>query len=249
MIILPAIDLYKGYAVRLVKGDYNKMTVYDKNPENVAKAFEKAGAKHLHIVDLEGAKSGGTPNFPVIKKIADKTSLFCEVGGGIRSEETIKAYLSAGVGRVILGTAAVTDEGFLRKALSEFGDKIAVGADIKDGFVAIKGWTEKAPYTLYEFCDKMQKAGVSTLICTDISRDGVMKGTNLQLYSDLSSRYKMKIIASGGVSSLEDVKRLAEMNMYGAIIGRAYYEGSLDIAEAVKIVEVDNDYKKNNPLP
>lgn len=235
MIILPAIDLYKGKAVRLLKGDYNKMTVYDENPLKVAKSFEEKGAKNLHIVDLEGAKNAGTPNLLYVKKIVEGTGLFCEVGGGIRSMDTIETYLRIGVGRVILGTAAVIDHKFLEKAVTKYGDKVAVGVDIKDGYVAIKGWTEKSEYTFTEFCDKMQTLGVKTLICTDISKDGAMNGTNISLYKELSSNYNVDIIASGGVTDIGDVKKLAAMNLYGAIIGKAYYEGAIDISEAIKV--------------
>ena len=234
MIIIPAIDLFDGHVVRLYKGDYNKMKTYDENPLNVAKKFEDMGATHLHVVDLEGAKNGGMPNFSAAAKIARGTNLFCEVGGGIRSMESVGEYLSIGVDRVILGTAAVTDTAFLKEAVARYGDKIAVGADIKEGYVAIKGWVEKSRYTLDEFCKNMQETGVKTLICTDISKDGAMAGTNFDMYTFLSEKYKMNIIASGGVSSLEDIKKLADMNLYGAIVGRAYYEGAIDIAMAIK---------------
>lgn len=234
MIIIPAIDLFDGRVVRLYKGDYNKMKIYDENPLEVAKKFEDMGATHLHIVDLEGAKNGGMPNFSTVQKIAEGTNLFCEVGGGIRDMESVRKYLSVGIYRVILGTAAVTDTAFLKEAVERYGDKIAVGADIKEGFVAIKGWIEKSRYTLDEFCQKLQETGVDTLICTDISKDGAMAGTNFDMYRFLSEKYKMNIIASGGVSSLDDIKSLAKMNLYGAIVGRAYYEGAIDIVSAIK---------------
>ena len=235
MVLFPAIDLYEGKAVRLLRGDYAQMTVYSTNPPEIAKKFKQAGATHIHLVDLEGAKSGETPNLETVKAIVAETDLFAEVGGGIRNMEVIDRYLSAGVGRVILGTAAVTEEGFVEKAVAKYGDKIAVGVDIKDGCVAIKGWTESSGIDAFAFCEKMQKIGVSTLICTDISKDGAMQGTNRELYRDLSRRFSMNIVASGGVSSLDDIKALAEMELYGAIIGKAYYTGAIDLKEAIAL--------------
>ncbi|MBQ4153630.1 MAG: 1-(5-phosphoribosyl)-5-[Clostridia bacterium] len=234
MYIFPAIDIVKGSAVRLFKGDYNQMTVYSEHPEEIAKDFENSGAKFLHLVDLEGAKDGTTPNIETVKKIRNACDMFIEIGGGIRSLEVIEAYFKAGVNRVILGTAAVNDEAFLKQAVSKYGDKIAVGVDIKDGFVAIKGWTEKSAFSGLEFCEKMQNMGVKTIICTDISKDGAMKGTNRELYRQLSKRLNINIVASGGVSSLEDIKALKEMNIYGAIIGKAYYTGAVKIADALE---------------
>lgn len=237
MIIFPAIDLYEKKAVRLFKGDYDKMTVYSDNPIELALDFEKCGASHIHMVDLEGAKYGTLPNYSVVCDVVNGTNLFVEIGGGIRNLDTIEKYLNAGVGRVILGTAAVNDEMFLKKAVSLYGDKIAVGADIKDGFVAIKGWTERSGYTLYDFCKKMQDTGVSYLICTDISKDGAMNGTNREMYKTLSENYSMNITASGGVSSLADIYALNEMKLYGAIIGKAYYTGDINLRESIKITE------------
>ena len=237
MKIFPAIDLYEGKAVRLLKGNYNDLTVYSENPIEIAKDFERQGAKELHTVDLEGARDGGTPNIEIIKSFVENTSLNVEVGGGIRSMETVKAYLDAGVRRVILGTAAVTDEEFLKTAVAAYGDKIAVGADIKDGKVAIKGWVEKSEYSTFEFFEKLQKIGVSTVICTDISKDGAMQGTNRELYKELSEKFSVNIIASGGVSSLDDVVALNDMNLYGAIIGKAYYTGAIVISEALEAVK------------
>lgn len=237
MKIFPAIDLYEGKAVRLYKGDYNAVTVYSDNPIEIAKDFESQGATELHTVDLEGARDGGTPNIEIIKSFVENTSLNVEVGGGIRSMEVVKAYLDAGVRRVILGTAAVTDEEFLLEAVKLYGDKIAVGADIKDGMVAIKGWVEKSQYTTFEFFEKLSKIGVSTVICTDISKDGAMQGTNRELYKELSEKFNMNIIASGGVSSLDDIKALSDMNMYGAIIGKAYYTGAVKISDALEVAK------------
>ena len=237
MYIYPAIDLVDGKAVRLYKGDYAQMTVYSENPVLVAKDFQAAGAKHIHLVDLEGAKSGIPENLETIQRIIAETDLFVEVGGGIRNMQTVDTYLSSGVNRVILGTAAVTDPDFLEAALAKYGEKIAVGVDLKDGFVAIKGWTETSALTADAFFEKMEAMGVRTVICTDISRDGAMKGTNRELYKTLSEKYAIDLIASGGVSSMEDVKALAEMDLHGAIIGKAYYIGAIDLKEAVEVTK------------
>ena len=237
MNIFPAIDLYEGKAVRLYKGRYDEMTVYSENPPEIAKAFEREGAKYIHVVDLEGAKDGTTPNLNIVSDVANKTSLKVEIGGGIRSMETLDRYFDAGVYRAILGTAAVTDEAFLKSAVAKYGEKIAVGADIKDGMVAIKGWVEKSEYTTDAFFERMCSLGIKTVICTDISKDGAMKGTNRELYKELSAKFNIDIIASGGVSSLDDVKALAEMNLYGATIGKAYYIGAINLKEAIKISE------------
>ena len=235
MLIYPAIDLYQGKAVRLYKGDYSQMTVYSHDPAAIAEKFAQTGASHMHIVDLEGAKNGTTPNFETILEIKNRGGLYCEVGGGIRSMETIERYVSAGIDRVILGTAAVTQPGFLEEAAKAYGSKIAVGMDLKDGYVAIKGWTEQSGLTAWEFCEKLQKIGIETIICTDISRDGAMKGTNHDLYRELMDRFSMNIIASGGVSTLEDVEKLAKAKLYGAIIGKAYYTGAIDLARAIEV--------------
>lgn len=235
MLIFPAIDLYEGKAVRLFKGDYAQMTVYNDDPVSVVQDFAAAGATHVHLVDLEGARTGDTPNFETVRKIKQESGLFCEIGGGVRSHEVIRRYLDAGIDRVILGTAAVTEPGFVETAVREHGDKIAVGVDIRDGYVAVKGWTEKSAMKAFDFCEKMQKIGVKTLICTDISRDGAMQGTNVELYRELSQRFCMNIVASGGVSSMDDVKRLTAMELYGAIVGKAYYTGAISLREAIEV--------------
>ncbi len=237
MNIFPAIDIIDGKAVRLVKGDYDQKTVYNDNPLAVVKDFKDKGAKFLHLVDLDGAKSGTTDNFSVVERIAKEGGLFVEIGGGIRNMETVDKYFESGVDRVILGTAAVTNPEFLDEALAKYGDKIAVGVDIKDGYVAIKGWTEKSEYTLFSFCEKMQNKGVKYLICTDISKDGAMNGTNLELYRELSQKFSMNITASGGVSSIEDIKNLRKLGLYGAIIGKAYYTGAIDLSEAIGVAD------------
>lgn len=235
MIILPAIDLLGRKAVRLLKGDYNQVTVYSDSPLEVAEKFKSLGAMHIHMVDLDGAKYGTAPNMDIVAEVTENTGLFVEIGGGIRSMETVKKYIDAGISRVILGTAAICDEDFLKEAVKAYGEKIAVGADVKDGKIAIKGWLEQSDVTLDEFFLKMQNLGVKNIICTDISRDGAMRGTNLELYRELSAKYSLDITASGGVSSIEDVKRLREMNLYGAIIGKAYYTGTVDLKEAIEV--------------
>lgn len=235
MNIFPAIDLYAGQAVRLYKGDYQQMTIYDPDPLNTAKKFEAAGAKYLHMVDLEGAKTGGTPNADTIRRIVENTGLFVELGGGIRDMDVIEKYLSMGVRRVILGTAAITGGDFVQRAVERYGDAIAVGADVRDGLIAIKGWTEQSDMTLAAFMDKFQKIGVKTVICTDISRDGAMRGTNRALYAALQQQYHMDIIASGGVSTLDDIAALKAMGLYGAIVGKAYYTGAIDLKQALEV--------------
>mgnify|MGYP000779642916 FL=1 len=237
MIILPAIDLLGRKAVRLLKGDYNQVTVYSDSPLEVAREFKSLGAMHIHMVDLDGAKYGTTPNMDIVAEVAENTGLFVEIGGGIRSMDTVKKYIDAGVSRVILGTAAICDEAFLKEAVRTYGEKIAVGADVKDGKIAVKGWLEQSDVTLDEFFLKMQNLGVKNIICTDISRDGAMRGTNLELYRELSEKYSLDITASGGVSSIEDVKELRKMNLYGAIIGKAYYTGAVDLKEAIEVAK------------
>lgn len=237
MNIFPAIDLFSGKAVRLFKGDYSQMTVYNDDPLAVARDFEACGARFIHMVDLEGAKDGTTPNLSIVKKIVDSTSLFVEIGGGIRSMEVADRYIESGVGRVILGTAAVSDREFLKAAVKKHGDKIAVGVDIKDGKVAIKGWTETSALDAFDFCRELQELGVRTVICTDISKDGAMMGTNRELYRELSQSFKLDIIASGGVSSLDDVAALRKMELYGTIIGKAYYTGAIDLREALEVAK------------
>ena len=237
MILFPAIDLYQGKAVRLFKGQYDQMTVYSTNPPEVAKLFALNGATHLHLVDLEGARDGTTSNISVICAILERANLFTQLGGGIRSMDTVKLYLDAGVNRVILGTAAVKDPIFLQEALQRYGDQIAVGVDLKDGFVAIHGWTETSDLSADTFFERMEKLNVKTVICTDISRDGAMQGTNRQLYSELSRKFSVDLVASGGVSSLDDIQTLKQMGLYGAIIGKAYYTGAVNLKEALEVAK------------
>ena len=235
MKLFPAIDLYDGRAVRLIRGEYDKMTVYNDNPLAQARIFKTAGAEYLHVVDLEGARDGMTPNFETARRIIDESGLRVEIGGGIRDREIIEKYCEAGVLRVILGTAAAGSPDFVREMTREYGGKIAVGVDIRDGFVAIKGWTELTEHRVYDFCSMMQDAGVETLICTDISKDGLLSGTNLELYSELSKRLSIDIVASGGVSSIGEVKTLRDSGIYGCILGRALYTGGIDLEDAVRL--------------
>lgn len=235
MKIFPAIDLIDGQAVRLERGDYSKKTVYGADPVKTALSFVEAGAEYLHVVDLDGAKSGERANETVIRRIINETPLKVEVGGGIRTEESIDAYLEAGAFRVILGTAAATDENFVKNMCEKYADKIAVGADIKDGEIAIKGWTQSSGEDAFDFCRRMEKLGVGALICTDISKDGLLSGTNLGLYRRLSDEFSADVVASGGISSLSDVEELVNIGVYGAILGRALYTGDLSLAEAIKI--------------
>jgi len=238
MIIYPAIDLYEGKAVRLQRGDYAQMTVYSDDPLSVALGFKKAGAVSLHVVDLEGARDGKPANYETIEQIASESGLFIQVGGGIRSSETIKKYLSIGVRRVILGTAAVSQEGFLQEMVGSYNEAIAVSVDIKDGLVAIKGWTETSEMNAIDFCETLGKIGVQTVVCTDISKDGMLSGTNMELYSLLRSKLSIDLIASGGVSSVDEIKTLSEMGMDGAILGKALYTGDIDLAKAVEAAKV-----------
>lgn len=235
MLIFPAIDLFEGKAVRLYKGDYKQMTVYSERPWEIALDFKNSGAEYIHIVDLEGAKDGTTPNIETIKKIIKESGLKAEVGGGVRSMETIKKYLDAGVMRVILGTSAVKDRDFLINAVKTYGERVAVGADILNGNIAIKGWTETADLTTDAFFKDLVEIGVKTVICTDITKDGTMQGTNRQLYKDLSQKYNINIVASGGVNSVDDIIALNDMKLYGAIIGKAYYLGAIDIKKALEV--------------
>ena len=237
MQIFPAIDLIGGEAVRLLKGDYAQKTVYSDDPARVAMRFAEAGARNIHIVDLEGALDGGMPNRETVFAIKRASGLFCEIGGGIRSMDAISSYLDGGIDRVIIGTAAVTNPDLVREAVATYGERIAVGIDVRDGFVSIKGWTEQSAFTLSEFVARMAEMGVSTLICTDISKDGAMQGTNLAMYRELSRTSGVNITASGGVSTLDDVAALARMGLYAAIIGKAYYTGDIDLAQAVRLAE------------
>jgi len=239
VILYPAIDLYEGKAVRLKRGDYAQMTVYSDDPVSVAVNFKKAGATALHIVDLEGARDSEPANFELIKRIVAESGLFVQVGGGIRTTEIIEKYINAGVKRTILGTAAVSVPGFLRESVKMFGEAIAVSVDIKDGLVAVKGWTEVSDLNAIEFCYTVDETGVKTLICTDISKDGMMSGTNMELYKTLRSELSIGLIASGGVSSINEIKNLSEMGMNGAILGKALYTGDIDLGEIINQLKTE----------
>ncbi|MDR2356947.1 MAG: 1-(5-phosphoribosyl)-5-[(5-phosphoribosylamino)methylideneamino]imidazole-4-carboxamide isomerase [Oscillospiraceae bacterium] len=236
MLIFPAIDLYEGRAVRLTRGDYAQMTVYGDDPPSVAEAFKEAGARCLHVVDLEGARDGATPNFDVVRAIIERGA-DVQVGGGIRSADAVRRYLDAGAARVILGTAAITSPGFVRDMTASFGGRIAVSVDIKDGFAAIRGWTELSGQKAFDFCRSMEDAGVRAVVCTDISKDGLLSGANLPLYRELAESFSLDIIASGGVSSPDDIAALRDMGLYGAILGKALYTGGVDLAEAISVAE------------
>ncbi|MBQ8747690.1 MAG: 1-(5-phosphoribosyl)-5-[Clostridia bacterium] len=235
MFIFPAIDLYEGKAVRLTRGDYNQMTVYDNDPVGVAKRFFAAGATKLHVVDLEGAKDGTTANLDTIRAVLSATPLEAEIGGGIRSLDTVETYISAGAKRVILGTAAIEDPAFLKAAAKEYGAHIAVGVDIKDGYVAVRGWTEVSGRECFEFCRELQSLGIRTVISTDISRDGMQGGTNRELYARLKNELSMNIIASGGISTLDDLSAMRALGVYGAIVGRVLYTGALKLEDALAV--------------
>ncbi|MBQ8686072.1 MAG: 1-(5-phosphoribosyl)-5-[Clostridia bacterium] len=237
MKIYPAIDLYDNKAVRLFKGDYAQMTVYNDDPVAVARDFKAKGATHIHIVDLAGAKIGRPVHSELVRRIAKETGLFIEIGGGIRNMASVDGYLSAGASRVIVGTAAVENEAFLQEALAKYGEKVAVGADVADGKIAVKGWLEKSRYTLDAFLEKMQGLGVKTVVCTDISKDGAMKGANHELYKHIADNFRIEVIASGGVSSIEDIRKLARSGASGAIVGKAYYIGAIDLCEAIEVAK------------
>ena len=237
MQIFPAIDLSGGQVVRLYQGDYDKMTVYGADPCAVARDFIAAGAKYLHVVDLDGAKDGTLANFESIAAIAKQGGLYIEVGGGIRTEERIQQYLDLGVSRCILGTVAVKDFDFTARMAQKYGDAIAVGVDARDGYIAINGWKELSSETGIEFCRRLKDAGVQTVIYTDISRDGAEKGTNLELYRELAKIEGLNITASGGVSSLEELAELQRIGTHAAILGKALYTGRLDLKTVIDTVQ------------
>ena len=235
MVIFPAIDILGSKAVRLLKGDYSKVTVYSERPWEVSEDFAKKGCKAIHLVDLDGAREGSAVNMDTIKRIARIPGMYSEIGGGIRNRATIERYLDAGISRVILGTAALEDPDFLKSSISEFGDRIAVGVDLRDGFVAIKGWLETSKKEGLAFLKELEDLGVRAAIVTDISRDGAMKGTNLDLYRTIASAVDMDITASGGVSTLDDIKALKETGIHAAIIGKAYYTRAIRLEDALEV--------------
>lgn len=237
MQIYPAIDLRGGHVVRLFQGDYDKMIVYGQDPAAQAKKFAGAGAKYLHVVDLDGAKDGTLANFQSIRDIAKESGLFIEVGGGIRTEERIETYLSLGVGRCILGTIAVKDFDFTVRMAKKYGSRIAVGVDAKDGYVAINGWKELSREKGVDFCRRLYDAGVQAVIYTDIACDGTMQGTNLKVYEELRKIAGLKITASGGISSINELKLLDQMGIDAAILGKSLYTGAIDLIEVVQTVQ------------
>lgn len=237
MNILPAIDIRGGKVVRLTKGDYDNMTVYRDSPAEVAKEFLAAGAENLHVVDLDGARDGTPVNFSAIRELCEVKGLLIEVGGGIRNLERIEQYLSLGVRRVILGTAAVRDFSFVEAAVKRFADAVAVGVDAKDGMVAVSGWEEVTALPAFSFCEKLRDAGVKTVIYTDISKDGALSGTNLAVYEALRQIEGLNIIASGGITFEDEIRALSKMGLYGAILGKALYEGRLDLRRALAIAK------------
>ena len=235
MLIFLAIDMYGGKAVRLYRGDYEQMTVYSDDPVSVARDFVLAGAEQIHMVDLEGARDGDMPNLGTVREIYRATGAFIELGGGIRSLDALARVFDAGVSRAILGTAAVSDPAFLEAAVAKYGNKIAAGCDLRDGVVAVKGWLESSGVTADEFFSRMTALGIDTIICTDIARDGAMRGANAALYGEIMAAHPgIKLIASGGVSGMEDIGRLRALNLYGAIVGKAYYTGAIDLKKAVE---------------
>ncbi len=238
MIVLPAIDLRGGKAVRLLRGEYDNMTVYGENPVAVAASFAEAGAKNLHVVDLDGALSGNTDNLEMIKSIISETKMSVEVGGGIRNEQRVYTYLSMGAERVILGTVAAENPTFAEEMVKKYGAHIAVGADVKNGEIATHGWTKTTGTGIHDFMKTMENMGVSTVICTDVSRDGALMGTNMELYRELSEKYGIGIIASGGITTVDEVYELAKMKVFGAILGKAIYNGNIDLREAVKAEKI-----------
>lgn len=238
MQIFPATDILGGKVVRLTKGDYNQVKIYADSPAEMALEFMKDGATNLHMVDLDGAKDGAPVNFEAIKEAAQIKGLFIEVGGGIRDMKRVEDYLNLGVKRVILGTAAIRNYPFVEEAVKEFGNAIAVGVDAKDGFVAVSGWQETTSVKSVEFCKKLRDTGVATVIYTDISKDGMLSGTNLEIYKELSEIKGLDIVASGGITFAPEIETLRDMNIYGAIVGKAVYEGKLSLKDALKAAEV-----------
>lgn len=235
MEIFPAIDVKNNQVVRLSQGDYDKVKVYSDNLQEIAEDFVKKGAKNLHIVDLDGAKEGKPLNQEAISQILQVKGLFFEIGGGIRDQKRIADYLELGVNRVILGTIATKDPGFVGEMVKEYGEAIAVGVDAKNEMVATHGWLEDSGIASFDFCQQMVDLGVSTIIYTDISKDGMLSGCNLPAYQRLCGISGLKVIASGGVSSLEELKQLKDMGCHGAIVGKAIYEGKISLSEALSL--------------
>ena len=237
MLIFPAIDLRDGQVVRLVEGDYDRMTVYGNDPLSVAKAYREAGAEYLHVVDLDAAKDGAQKNLAVIEKLAAESGLRLEVGGGVRDEASAKRYLDAGVSRVILGSAAIENPAFMEALAKRYPGQVAAGVDAKNGFVAIHGWKTITDMIAYDFVESLPRRGIDTVIYTDISRDGKLQGPNVSAYERLSKIKNLNIVASGGVSSPEDITALSRLNLYAAIIGKALYDGRITLEAALKVAQ------------
>lgn len=238
MKIYPAIDILGGKAVRLLRGDYDNVTVYGDDIVEVAVRMKNEGAECIHMVDLAGAKSGAPEAFDTVCAVKAATGIFCEIGGGIRDMDTVDRYMAAGLDRVIIGTKAVSDRGFVLAAAEKYGSRIAVGVDARDGKVATNGWLSTTEVDAEELCRELAKAGIGAFICTDIAKDGAMAGTNRDFYRRLCESVGADIIASGGVGDAEDIRYLRETGVAGAIIGRAYYTGAITIAEARRAAEV-----------
>lgn len=237
MIILPAIDIIDGKPVRLYQGDYNKKEIVAEDILETAKSFEKAGASYIHLVDLDGAKKGELVNGDVIIKVAKTLNTPVEIGGGIRSIETIKYLIENGISRVILGTSAMEDEDLLKKAIDLYGDKIAVGIDCKDGYAYGRGWLEGSSLYYIDFAKSLEKLGVKNIIVTDISKDGTLEGPNVEMLKELSENVNMDITASGGIRDIQNIKDLIDLGLYGAITGKAIYSNTLSLEEAIKLTK------------
>lgn len=233
MIIYPAIDIKDGRCVRLVQGKFNDMTVYSNHPVDMALKFEQMGAEYLHIVDLDGARLGKPQNIAAISEMAVKLGIPIQLGGGIRSIEMIEIILCRGIHRVILGTSAVKDPDLVKKAVQAFGNSLAVAIDAKGGVVAIEGWAKTSEFTAIGFAKKMEELGAKIIIYTDISRDGMLKGPNLKAMEDMVKAVGIEVIASGGVTNLQDIKNLKEIGVAGVIVGKALYTGDVDLKEAI----------------
>lgn len=233
MVIYPAIDLYDGACIRLKKGDFSQKKIYDTDPVKVAQAFMASGAQQLHVVDLNGAETDNNANYDTVKRIVEAVDMPVQVGGGIRSLASAQKYLELGVDRVIIGTKAVEDPNFLRALLQMYKERVVVSVDGRDGYVAINGWKDLLDVTMLDFIGDLVEMGVTRILCTDINRDGLLQGSNVELYQAIQECYSIELIASGGVSSLEEVERLKSYGVYGAIIGKALYEGRISLEEAI----------------
>lgn len=239
MLVIPAIDLKDGQAVRLYKGDYNQKTVYSNNPEELAKEFETMGAKWLHVVDLDGAKDGKCINLETIRKIKQTTNMAVELGGGIRNMETVALYLDeVGIDRVILGTAAINDPQFLKEAISKYGaKKIVVGVDVKNGYVSTSGWLKTSDVPYLDFIKELEKIGVEYIVVTDISKDGTLQGPNFKMYEQIASMFKINFVVSGGIKDKQNILDVAKKDYYACIVGKAYYEGKVDLKEVIACLQ------------